>query len=333
MRFMRESFPLGGNTVLTIVHPGRVRAAARRVWEQATCHGARDGLHQLVPRSGRCGQTAQRSFWGRPGIAGTGRHAIAKEVALGHLRGTTTPSAVPPRAASIPAAIALLVSSLDSCGGPRIRSALRRAAPSPTSQSHAMSISPARLRASLFASFALTLLALPPSPRRRVTDRRAAFRRRPGPGHRAGTIVMRDGVITAVGADVPCPPTARLTPTASQSIRPDRRVRDARRHREPGPQGRRPALGRAGTPTPSRGAAHALSWCGPRCTSARRHRSRRIRPRPARRRVAAHSGARTRLVPGRVRWSDWAKGRQRVMVRRTPPVWCSRPRARATPDR
>jgi imidazolonepropionase-like amidohydrolase len=118
------------------------------------------------------------------------------------------------------------------------------------------------LRAALFATLALALLAVPAlakTPRvHAIVGARIVVA--PGQVIERGTIVMRDGVITAVGANVPVPADARVWEADSLTVYPgliDAFVMPAEAPAPPAGQG--PGRPRTPAPAPSRGAAHELA--------------------------------------------------------------------------
>jgi imidazolonepropionase-like amidohydrolase len=129
-----------------------------------------------------------------------------------------------------------------------------------------MSQLPSRVaRGALFASFALALLSFPAIAKTPRVHAIVGARIVAAPGQviERGTIVMRDGVITSVGAGVPVPADARVWEGDSLTIYPgliDAFVMPAEAPGQGAPPG--PPFGRPrtpATPAPSRGAAHALS--------------------------------------------------------------------------
>src|SRR5262247_1396430 len=115
----------------------------------------------------------------------------------------------------------------------------------------------------LAALAALALLSLPASAATPRVHAIVGARIVTGPGQviENGTVVMRDGVITAVGANVPVPADARVWEGDSLTVYAgliDAFVMPAEAPAAPGPQG--PPFGRrqAAAPQPSRGAAHEI---------------------------------------------------------------------------
>src|SRR5439155_9684806 len=158
-------------------------------------------------------------------------------------------------------------SGLDSGGSARLGSCASAQRPDPfLVRSHAMSQLPGRvLRGLLFSAIMLALFSFPAlakTPRiHAVVGGRIVVA--PGQVIEGGTIVMRDGVITAVGAGVPVPADARVWEGDSLTVYPgliDAFVLPAEAPAAAGPQGP-PGRGRGqqAAAQPSRGAAHELS--------------------------------------------------------------------------